>query len=39
MIANNKKKIAMKDPALSVNTNKKEKMKDKDDVEKMLAEL
>mgnify|MGYP000931572481 FL=1 len=39
MIANNKKKIAMKDPALSVNTTKKEKMKDKDDVEKMLAEL
>lgn len=29
----------MKDPSVAVNNNKKEKLKDKDDVEKMLAEL
>lgn len=39
IVASNKKKIAMKDPSVAVNNNKKEKLKDKDDVEKMLAEL
>lgn len=39
IVASNKKKIAMKDPALGVNTNKNQKIKDKDDVERMLAEL
>jgi hypothetical protein len=29
----------MKDPSVAVNNNKKEKLKGKDDVEKMLAEL
>ncbi len=39
IVASNKKKIAMKDPSISVNTKNKEKIKNKDDVQKMLAEL